>query len=229
MATPSTARRLAKISPHKTAFFVCDIQERFRLAIHAFPSVIHTAEKMLKAAKILDVPVIATEQNPKFSPPPPNPHAHPHALVALGGTVPLPLMELGEHLRPPWVPLAKTKFSMVVPEVEKQLEDWGTKSVVLMGIESHVCVLQTTLDLLERDIDVHVLADGISSCNGDEVGIAIKRMRDAGAQITTSESILFQIMQDASDPRFKALAGLVKEYKPLTKDALDHLIAGRGF
>ncbi|CDR47403.1 RHTO0S14e03180g2_1 [Rhodotorula toruloides] len=202
-----------KIVPNKTAFFVCDIQERFRLVIHAYPAVIATAEKMLKAAKLMDVPVIATEQNPK----------------ALGATVPLPLLDLPSHLRPSWVPLAKTKFSMIVPQVEQQLKEWETKSVVLMGIESHVCVLQTALDLLERDIDVHVLADGISSCNGDEVGIAIKRMRDAGAQITTSESILFQIMQDAAHPGFKAMAGLVKEHKEMTKDALEKLIAGRGF
>ncbi|PRQ77208.1 Isochorismatase-like protein [Rhodotorula toruloides] len=224
-----TMSPVRKIVPNKTAFFVCDIQERFRLVIHAYPAVIATAEKMLKAAKLMDVPVIATEQNPKAAPPRPNPHAPKTALVALGATVPLPLLDLPSHLRPSWVPLAKTKFSMIVPQVEQQLKEWETKSVVLMGIESHVCVLQTALDLLERDIDVHVLADGISSCNGDEVGIAIKRMRDAGAQITTSESILFQIMQDAAHPGFKAMAGLVKEHKEMTKDALEKLIAGRGF
>ncbi|KPV77980.1 uncharacterized protein RHOBADRAFT_64299 [Rhodotorula graminis WP1] len=211
MAAP--ARRVAKVVPGKTAFFLCDIQERFRLVIHAYPSVIQTAEKMLKAAKLLDVPVIATEQNPK----------------SLGATVPLPLLDLPSHLRPDWVPLAKTKFSMVVPKIEKQLEEWGTKSVVLFGIESHVCVLQTTLDLLERGIDVHVLADGVSSCNQDEVGIALKRMRDAGALVTTSESILFQLIDDAAHPAFRSLAGLVKEAKDDTKSALEHLIAGKGF
>lgn len=60
--------------------------------------------------------------------------------------------------------------------------------------QSHVCVLQTALDLLERDIDVHILADGVSSCNHEEVGIALARLRESGAQITTSESALFQIM-----------------------------------
>ncbi|GAA6047550.1 hypothetical protein JCM3770_005803 [Rhodotorula araucariae] len=226
----SSVRRVTKIVPNKTAFFCCDIQERFRLVIHAYPSVILTADKMLKAAKLLNVPVIATEQNPKFSPPAPNPHAPKTALVALGQTVPLPLLDLpSPALRPEWVPLAKTKFSMIVPQVEKQLEEWGTKSVVLFGIESHVCVLQTALDLLERDIDVHVLADGVSSCNGDEVGIALKRMRDAGAVVTTSESVLFQILDDAAHPAFKSLTGLIKESKESTKDALNHLIAGRGF
>ncbi|BGP44339.1 hypothetical protein JCM10450v2_000150 [Rhodotorula kratochvilovae] len=226
----SSVRRVAKIVPNKTAFFCCDIQERFRLVIHAYPSVILTAEKMLKAAKLLNVPVIATEQNPKFSPPAPNPDAPPTALVALGATVPLPLLDLpSPALRPEWVPLAKTKFSMMVPQVEKQLEEWGTKSVVIFGIESHVCVLQTALDLLERDIDVHVLADGVSSCNGDEVGIALKRMRDAGAVVTTSESILFQILDDAAHPAFKSLTGLIKESKESTQSALQHLIAGRGF
>ncbi|GAA6010204.1 hypothetical protein JCM10207_005665 [Rhodosporidiobolus poonsookiae] len=231
----STAKRLARINPHKTAFFVCDLQERFRLVIHSYPNVLQTAEKMIKAANILDIPVIVTEQAPKFSPPPPHRHhAHPHkkplGLVALGKTVPLPLEQLEcPRLRPEWVPLAKTKFSMVVPQVEEEIEKRGTKDVVLFGIESHVCVLQTALDLLEKDINVHVLADGVSSCNGDEVGIALKRMRDAGAQITTSESILFQILHDAADPRFKALAGLIKEYKDSTANALTHLINGRGF
>lgn len=59
--------------------------------------------------------------------------------------------------------------------------------------QSHICVLQTTLDLLEGGYDVHVIADGVSSCNPEEVPIALERMRQAGAQITTSESLAFQL------------------------------------
>ncbi|GAA6022174.1 hypothetical protein JCM11491_005116 [Sporobolomyces phaffii] len=152
------ARRVARLVPSKTAFLCCDIQERFRARIHAYGSVVATADKMIRAAKILQVPVIVTEQRPQ----------------ALGSTVPLPLVDLPRDLHPEWSPLAKTQFSMMVPRVERQLEEWGTRSIVLFGIESHVCVLQTALDCLDRGIDVHVLADGVSSCNRDEVGIALE-------------------------------------------------------
>lgn len=108
----------------------------------------------------------------------------------------------------------KTLFSMATPEFLSVLNKRPLKSLVLMGIEvrhsltilfsgligcpekyhqSHVCVLQSTLDLLEHGYDVHVLADGVSSCNKEEVPWALKRMRQAGAQITTSESMLFQL------------------------------------
>ncbi|GAA5832520.1 hypothetical protein JCM5353_007932 [Sporobolomyces roseus] len=154
---------------------------------------------------------------------------NPTALIALGSTVPLPFSILPPHLHPDWSPLEKTLFSMMVPQVEDQLEKWKTESVVLFGIESHVCVLQTALDCLDKGIDVHVLADGVSSCNGDEVGIALKRMRDAGAMVTTSESALFQLIHDSKHPAFRSLVGLVKETKEPTKEALKDLIAGRGF
>lgn len=130
----------------------------------------------MRAAKILEIPVIVTEQNPR----------------ALGVTVPLTLESLPSTLYTG--PIAKTKFSMVLPEVLSQLEAFGTKSVVIFGIESHVCVLQTALDLLELDFGVHILLDGISSCNHDEVPVAVARLRAAGCQITTSESALFQLM-----------------------------------
>lgn len=102
---------------------------------------------------------------------------------------------------------------MATPEFLSLLNKRPFQSLVLMGIEvrsilshnvifrtdragpekSHICVLQSTLDLLEQGYDVHVVADGVSSCNKEEVPWALERMRQAGAQITTSESILFQL------------------------------------
>ncbi|SCZ90203.1 BZ3500_MvSof-1268-A1-R1_Chr1-3g01837 [Microbotryum saponariae] len=209
-ALTGSSARVVKLVPGATAFFVCDIQERFRPVIHAYDSVINTAAKMTKAAALLEVPVIVTEQNPK----------------ALGATVPLSLEKLPKSLYRGAI--SKTKFSMMLPEVEAQLKEWKTKSVVIFGIESHVCVLQTCLDLLERNYSVHILADGVSSCNQGEVGVALARMQASGAQITTSESALFQLMVDSSHPAFRQVSALVKETKATTTSSLETLLQGKG-
>lgn len=199
--------RVVKVIPGKTAFFVCDIQERFRSVIYEYGSVVATAEKMIEAAAILGVPVVVTEQNPR----------------ALGKTVPLALDKLAEGLHPAWSPLAKTKFSMVLPEVLQSLKEWKTESVVLFGIESHVCVLQTALDLLEHGFSVHALVDGVSSCNPQEVPIALSRLQASGGQVTTSESVLFQLMVDSAHPNFRGISALVKKTKESTKESLTKL------
>ncbi|KAI8988194.1 Isochorismatase-like protein [Mycotypha africana] len=150
---------------------------------------------MIKASAILNMPVVVTEQYPK----------------AFGPTV----SEL--DISDAAVRLEKTKFSMYLPEVVEVLKKQKTKSVLLLGIESHVCVLQTALELLENDYDVHVIADGVSSQNYPEIDIAIARMKAAGAIITTSESALFQLCEDAKHEKFKQISGLVKEYMESSK------------
>ncbi|KAG0229745.1 Isochorismatase domain-containing protein 1 [Mortierella sp. GBA43] len=188
----SLLRNVGRIQQQSTAFFLCDIQEKFRSHIFQFPSVVATAQKMIAAHKILDIPLIVTEQNPK----------------ALGQTA--PELDLSQAK----LNVPKTKFSMLVPEVEKELKD--IKSVVLFGIESHVCVLQTALDLLERNYDVHVLADGVSSMNSYEIEHALNRVRSAGGYVTTSESILFQLLGDSNNEKFRSISKLVKETKEAT-------------
>jgi len=95
--------------------------------------------------------------------------------------------------------------------------------VLLVGIEAHICVTQTTLDLLARGHAVYVLADGVSSCNREEVPVALARLRAEGAVVTTSESWLYECMGDASIEEFRAMSALVKETKEQTKDALSAL------
>lgn len=145
----------------RTALFVCDMQERFRTAIANFDQITATSARLLKAASILQLPVFTTEQNPK----------------ALGATV-APLAELIGQLPAlsSGAVHAKTKFSMFLPGItDKWLRDAGDiQHVVIVGIESHVCVLQTTLDLLERGIQVHVIKDGVSSCNVGEIQVALE-------------------------------------------------------
>jgi isochorismate hydrolase len=156
---------------------------------------------MLRAANALNIPVYITTQN----------------RAKLGTTV----SELSQHLSGPNIraDVDKTLFSMITPEIENLLPATPL-DVIIVGIETHICVTQTTLDLLERGHRVYILVDGVSSMNSEERGIAISRLRDAGAIITSSESILFEIIGDAGHEGFRTVSGLVKETKESTKGAL---------
>ena len=171
--------------------------EKFRPAIYEYPSVISTAVKMLKAAKTLGMSVYATTQN--------------------AGKLGVTCSELAiqDHCKEVY---DKTLFSMCLPG------KFPSSSVVaIVGIESHVCVLQTTLDLLAAGKKVYIIADGVSSCNKEEVPIAIARMRQEGAKISTSESFIYEVMSDASIPEFKQIAALVKDTKQSTKVNLEKI------
>ena len=86
--------------------------------------------------------------------------------------------------------------------------------MVLFGIESHVCVLQTTLDLLERGHDVHIASDGVSSRHLADRHIALQRMRDSGAFISTTESLVFQLLGNSKHPQFKTVQKLIRQLPP---------------
>jgi hypothetical protein len=124
----------------------------------------------------------------------------------------------------------KTLFSMWTPEVRSALESLSPSSstgeahaVAILGIETHICVTQTTLDLLRAGHSVYVLADGVSSCNPGERNVALARLRQAGAVVTTSESWLYEVTRDAARTEFKQVAGLVKEWSGRTKEAVEKL------
>ncbi|GAB7339785.1 hypothetical protein MBLNU457_6338t1 [Dothideomycetes sp. NU457] len=192
----------------RPTLFICDLQEKFRPAIHEFAKVVATTQKVLKACKILDIPVFATTQ----------------LKAKLGETAP----ELGLDSPDGIATKAhadKSSFSMWIPEVKKAFEELGSekREVIIVGIESHICVTQTTLDLLREGHKVYILADGVSSCNKEEVPIALARLRSEGAIVTSSESFLYECMGDAAIPEFKAMAGVVKEYNSKTREGLQAL------
>ena len=174
-----------------TAFFVCDIQERFREKISCMSAVIQVARLMKNAANLMNIPLIATEQYRK----------------ALGVTV--VELELQKH---PYL-FEKFDFSMWTPEVKDLMnkEYAHIKTVAIVGIEAHVCVSQTVQDLLDAGYSVHVIADGVSSCRDFDRKIAIDRMRDLGAAITTVESFLFALMKTSKYEKFKDISNLLKE------------------
>ncbi|KAF8803735.1 Isochorismatase hydrolase [Phlegmacium glaucopus] len=199
------------LAPASTIFFLCDVQTKFRPAIHGFEHIVSTTNKMLKLAKLLNIEVVCTTQNAK----------------GLGPTDPaIDLESLGPLLLGPY---DKKLFSMIIPEVKSILRArLAVKSVVIFGIESHVCVLQTVLSLLSLQTCIpHIVIDGVSSCNSFEIPIAIERMRREGAVIGTSESIAFQLVGDASLPIFKPFSNLMKEEKDNTKKVGEALLQGQ--
>lgn len=180
--------------PSRCMFFMCDIQERFRAAISCFDAVVENARRLAAASKILNVPLVVTEQYPK----------------GLGKTVAEISIEHATGV------VEKTKFSMVVPEVEALLKAHPEKvdQIVVFGVETHVCVQQTVLDLLKRGFEVFLVADASSSRSKTDRTFALDRLRTAGAIVTTTESILFQLVADKDHPNFKEIQSLVKVLPP---------------
>ncbi len=191
-----------RIRIQSTAFLLCDVQGQFRPHIHGFQHVVDTSSKMIEAGKILDIPLLVTEQYPQ----------------KLGPTVPeldISHAKLIDH---------KTKFSMCTRKVQDYIEaNSQINHLVLFGIESHVCVLQTCLELLRGEYQVYVVSDGVSSMNAKEVPIALQRMRQEGAVVTTSDSVIFELTNDAQHEKFKAISNLIKSFKQKTIDAFNGL------
>ena len=192
------ACKVGRLVTKDSALFICDIQEKFRNMIQFFPGICEVSSRLLKAAKILDVPVVVTEQYPQ----------------GLGNTV----QEIGLANYPDIKTITKTQFSMMVPEVVDLLskQHSNVKSVILCGIEAHVCVQGTCLHLLERGFDVHLVVDGISSRSNVDRMFAFDRMKSAGAWLTTSEAVILGLVGDASHPHFKACQKLIINPPPDT-------------
>ncbi|KAK3906356.1 Isochorismatase-like protein [Staphylotrichum tortipilum] len=211
MAAPTPQRRFKN-----PAVFICDIQEKFRTTIFELEKVILTSRKLLRAATALQIPIFVTTQN----------------RARLGDTV----AELQPALSAagPLVQadLDKTYFSMYLPAIASHPQfaspsTTGPAEVAIVGIESHICVTQTALDLLAAGHKVYVLADGVSSANREEVGIALDRLRAAGAVVTTSESWIYECMGDAGIPEFRGMVGVMKDTMRDTKAALQGLLGSK--
>lgn len=198
MSLSSGGRRLVgKLTPDNTVFLLCDIQNRFRPLTWRGETVINTARYMTSVAKALNIPVVITQQYTKV----------------FGDTITDCFADPSDIANYPVI--EKKQFSMCVDEVNKQLNTLNRKSVVLFGIEAHVCVQQTCLDLLEEGKEVHLILDGISSQQSYDREIALERMRQAGAFVTTAQSAAFMLMRSADHENFKTVSKLTVEHMKL--------------
>ncbi|HKJ81682.1 MAG TPA: hydrolase [Ignavibacteriaceae bacterium] len=178
------------LNRNKTALLIIDIQQRILGVMQNPSTVVANTIKLIKGFKVLNSPIIYTEQYPK----------------GLGQTFAEIKLELGDI-----TPIQKMSFSCFGAEnFFAELKQKDLKQIVVAGIEAHVCVQQTVLDLLANGFQVNIATNAVSSRNQVDYETAIDRMRAHGAEITTVESILFEMLNISGTEEFKAIAKIIK-------------------
>lgn len=172
-----------------TALLVIDLQERLMPVIAGKDDIFKNTNILIDGCVVLNVPIVITEQYPK----------------GLGHTCAEVKIPEGNQ------PIEKVCFSCVQStDVLNTLNAKNIRSLILCGVEAHICVLKTVLEAVQRDFEVHVIADAIGSRVPYNKEIALIRMQQAGAFITTSESVLFQMLNEAGNDEFKAISKLIR-------------------
>jgi nicotinamidase-related amidase len=176
-----------RLDPERAALVVVDVQEAFRKAVPDFDKVAGGVATLIQGAEAIGIPVVATEQYPR----------------GLGDTVP----EVAEHLPEGMEPIEKVCFSAAEAD---GFDLDGRDQALLCGIETHVCVNQTALDLLDGGTDVHVARDAVGSRTPENWELGLHRMEQAGAVLTSVETALFELLRRAGTDQFKRVQALVK-------------------
>jgi nicotinamidase-related amidase len=180
-----------KLEPDRTTLIVVDVQEGFRRAIPDFDRVAKATATLIEGAEVIGIPIVVTEQYPK----------------GLGETVP----EVAEHLPEGTEPLEKVCFSAA----DAEGFDLGDRDQVLIcGIETHVCVSQTSIDLLEGGTEVHLVLDAVGSRTSENYRVGLHKMERAGAIVTSVEASLFELLGRAGTDEFKRIQRLILEFAP---------------
>lgn len=180
---------MGKIVNHGMSYllFVIDFQERLLRHIYSFEEILKNAVKLIRACRILGIPIILTEQ------------------IKLGDTVKEVKEAAGAE------PIQKSSFSCAKCEpIREALKRINPERIILTGIEAHICILQTALDLLNLGYEVHIPIDCIGSRRPLDRDVAIQRMVNAGATPTTWETLIYEVLGTAEHEKFREILELVK-------------------
>jgi nicotinamidase-related amidase len=182
--------KIQRLDRAATALLVVDIQERLLPQIFEKERLVRESARIIQGAAILKIPIFITEQYKK----------------GLGLTV----AEISSLIKE-FAPIEKETFSACGAEglVEK-FKSRNIRDILLCGMESHICILNTCLDLLAENFNVFVIADAISARNPDNTRLALERMRDSGAVVASTEMALFELLERAATDEFKEILKLVR-------------------
>ncbi|XUX00991.1 MAG: hydrolase [Dehalogenimonas sp.] len=168
---------------------VIDVQEKLFPVMFDKEVLLSNLQKLVKGISLLEIPIIYTEQNP----------------AGLGRTVP---ELIGEYEAKP---VSKFHFSCYKEaDFNATLSATQRKQVLVCGIESHICVYQTTMDLLLKDFEVHLVTDCVSSRTSQNKELALRRLASEGAKLTGLEMVLFELLRSSKSGQFKAISSLIK-------------------
>ena len=172
-----------------TACLIVDIQERLTPALHEAERFTAACTLLIQGLHALGIPMMATEQYPP----------------GLGTTLP----EI-KSLLPDTPVVEKTRFSAVLPETENFIRRHNAQNIVLIGAETHICMLQTALDLRAQGLNVYIPAECAASRNPANKANGLEQMHAAGVTVGNGESLLFALLRDAKHPAFKTISKLVR-------------------
>ena len=177
-----------KISPKVNALIIVDIQEKIIKPVFNKDSIAKNIKKLIDAYQILEKNIFISEQNP----------------LKLGKTIPELLPKGG------FKKIEKMEFSLAnIQEFLKELKNKEITNLIVCGIETHICIQQTVLDCLQKGFEVILVSDAMSSRNRVDHEIALKRMTQSGAILTTTESIIFELCKTADRKEFKEIRNII--------------------
>ena len=177
-----------EISPKVNALLIIDIQEKIIKPIFNKDSIIKNIKNLINAYQILEENIIVSEQNP----------------LKLGVTIPESLPKTS------FKKIEKMEFSLAnIPEFIKELKNKKITNLIVCGIETHICIQQTALDCLQKGFEVILVSDAMSSRNRVDHEIALQRMIQRGAILTTTEAIIFELCKTADRKEFKEIRNII--------------------
>lgn len=178
------------LSAQDSLVIIIDIQEKLVASLNKHKAV-NNAVKVVNAASLLDIPILVTEQYPK----------------GLGSTVPPLKAYLSENSQT----VEKTYFNLLLEEgLKEKIKSYGKKQIVILGIETHICVYQTACALFEEGYEVYAIKDACASRDKDNFKQGIEAMRDNGIKISSVEITLFEWLKGSKHPKFKEVQALIK-------------------
>jgi len=182
--------KIPLVTAENTGLIIVDAQERLMQVMGNPDRVSDRIVKLLHLARVFNLPVILTEQNPKF----------------LGPTIPAVRAALPEYS-----PIEKLDFDCCnVDLFNTRLKETALRTILLTGVETHICIFQTCISLLKRGYAVQVPHHAVDSRTADNWNIGLSLMREAGAVVTSAETLIFQILERAGTTEFKEMLKVVK-------------------